>query len=241
MSRMRRVVALTGVALLSSSLWAGSTTAALIKPEAGRAYPDIAADINGTVSYTYNGSTETGLFQVTNTPYLMAGGPTSALEFAVNPDASGLRQQMLSLNLDKTGALIAGPTNTYALYGSIVSGGETYTGLLLSGTPTAFGFQDLDSVGINAVDVFDVNVQITGGAMADFFGSEAYIRITPELESTFHGSFVENFSAQKATSNTRTYSEHQPFPVPEPTTLVVLALGGLGMIHLHRRRQRTSR
>ena len=37
------------------------------------------------------------------------------------------------------GVLTAGPSNTYALYGTIIAGGETYTGLLLSGTPKSFG------------------------------------------------------------------------------------------------------
>jgi hypothetical protein len=236
---MRRLVALSGLVLLGSTLWASPAAASsyLIKPDAGRAYPDIAADINGTVNYTYNAATSTGNFHVTNTPYLIAGGPTSAEEWAITPTESGLRQQAINLNLDSTGKLIDGPSNTYTMYGTITTDEGTFTGLLLSGTPTAFGYQDLDTVGVKGTDLFDLTVAITGGALAKYFGTEAYIRLMPELKSTFTGSFSENFSAEKATSNTRSYVSPQPFPVPEPGTILVLALGGLGVIGRHRLRR----
>ncbi len=83
-------------------------------------------------------------------------------------------------------------------------------------------------------------MDVTGGALAQFFGNEVYVRITPELESTFHGSFEENFSATKATSNTRSYNSPQPFPVPEPATLLVLLAGGIGGLIRHRRRRVTA-
>jgi hypothetical protein len=236
MHRMRRLVALAGLALVSSPLLASTASAALIRPAAGRAYPDIAADINGVVNYTYNSSTGTGQFHVTNTPYLIAGGPTSAQEFGVSPNGDGIRQQVLNVMTDSAGNLVSSSTNSYALYGTIVADGETYSGLLLSGTPKAFGFQDLDSVGIVGSDVFDVEMDVTGGELAKFFGATAYMRITPELQSTFVGKFDQNFSAAKATSNTRSYNSPQPFPVPEPAAVLVLLAGGLGWVHRHRRR-----
>ena len=237
MDRMRRLVAL---ALVCSPALAGTASAALIKPDAGRAYPDIAADINGVVNYSYNDSTGTGNFHVTNTPYLIAGGATSATEFGVTPNADGIRQQIINLNTDNTGKLLDGPSNTYALYGTIVADGETFSGLLLSGTPTSFGSQDLDGAGIAGSDVFDLNVNLTGGALLPYFGNEAYIRLTPELDSTFRGRFDENFSAAKATSNTRSYNAPQPFPVPEPTTILVVLVGGIGLVHRHRRTRRAG-
>ncbi len=238
MFRNRRLAVLASLALLGSAvLGGGSASAALIKPNAGRAYPDIAADINGKVNYTYNSSTETGVFHVINTPYLIAGGASSSAEFPVTTNEDGVRQQVINIALDKNGNLVTSEVNSYALYGTIQTDGKTYTGLLLQGTPTSFGFQDLDGVGIQGSDVFDLNLDVTGGSLASYFGSEAYIRVTPELLSTFRGRFDEDFSAVKATSNTRSYVAPQPFPVPEPTAWLIFAAGGLGGIYRRYRRK----
>lgn len=236
MHRMRRLVVIAGLTLTALPLGVDSASAALIKPAAGRAYPDIAADINGVVQYTYSNATQTGNFHVNNTPYLIAGGPTSAEEFGIMPNPNGVRQQVINLTLDKDGNLLSDMPNSYALYGTIEADGETWSGLLLSGTPKSFGFQDLDSIGVTGADIFDLEMDVTGGALADYFGTEAYVRITPELESTFTGRFDESFTASKATSNTRSYNAPQPFPVPEPTTLVLLLVGGVGGAMHHRRR-----
>lgn len=239
MFRKRRLAVLAGLALLGSAvLGNGSASAALIKPNAGRAYPDIAADINGKVDYTYNSSTETGVFHVTNTPYLIAGGATSSAEYGVTTNADGVRQQVINITLDKNGNIVASDANSYVLHGTIEADGQTFTGVLLEGTPTAFGFQDLDGVGIQGSDVFDLSLDVTGGALAQYFGTEAYIRVTPELLSTFRGRFDEDFSAVKATSNTRSYNAPQPFPIPEPTTLLIFAAGGLGGLYRHHRRRK---
>jgi hypothetical protein len=248
MHRMRRLVALAGLALLGSSLLAGSASAALIKPDAQRTYPDVSADINGVVNYTYNSSTGTGNFHLTNTPYLIATGNTSAQEFAILPNSSdGIRQQVLNIATDGNGNILAGnPTNSYALYGTATITGttadgqtynQTFSGLLLSGTPTSFGSQDLKPLGIQDSSLFDVGIKVTGGALAQAFGDTAYMRITPELGSTFRGKFDENFSAQKATSNTRTdNANNQPFPIPEPSTILLVLAGGFGLFYRQRHR-----
>ena len=41
--------------------------------------------------------------------------------------------------LDRNGHLVDDPENSYALYGTVVLGGQTFSGLLLEGKPTAFG------------------------------------------------------------------------------------------------------
>jgi PEP-CTERM motif len=242
MHRMRRFLVLVGLAVSSITFASQSASAALLKPNADRSFPDISADINGKVNYTYDSSAGNGLFNVTNTPYLIAGGPTSNLEFNVQPDANGIRQQILNVALDSSGNILANdPRNSYQLFGSVTANGQTFTGLLLQGKATAFGSQDLGSLGIQGTSIFDVNLNITGGALAAYFGADAYMRITPELQSTFTGLFNTDFSAVKATSNTRAYHSPSPFPVPEPATLIVLLAGSAGMVVRHRRRLQVPR
>lgn len=239
MHRMHRITVILGIVAFAFSLATSRASASLLKPEAGRAFPDIAANINGSVTYTYDAATETGLFEMRNTPYLMAAGSTQNLEYLVQPVlGEGVRFQELRLTLDKNGKLVANSGNFYELHGTVVADGQTYTGLLLKGTPSAFGSQDLGSVGIQGSDVFDVELDITGGALASFFGPESYMRITPELQSTFKGRFTENFSGVKTTTNTRSYSAPHPFPIPEPTTLALLVLGGGGLVVRARHWQR---
>lgn len=237
MHRMRRFVILAGAVFVGHALAITSASAALLKPDAKRTYPDVAADINGVISYTYSSATNSGNFHLTNTPYLIASGPTSAEEFAITAD-SGIRRQTLNVTLDTTGNVVGGPTNVYELYGAVNVNGQIFSGTLLTGTPTKFGSQDLSAVGVEDSDLFDLEIQVTGGALADYFGETAYMRITPELASTFKGRFDEDFGASKATSNTRRNGPAQPFPIPEPATVLIVLAGGFGLVHRHRARAR---
>jgi hypothetical protein len=247
MHRIRLSIALTGLVWASTTLLTSQATAGLIRPGAGRSFPDILANnISGGVRYTFDSSTQTGTFTLTNTPYLIAGGPEASKEYTVDPNADGVRRQVLTVALDANGNIKADdPANNYELWGSVTAGGQTFNGLLLKGTPTLFGSQDLDPVGIPNSDVFDAVLKITDGALKPYFAPsdiysnvEPYIRITPELESTFVGAFDRDFSGVKATSNTRTYFLLSSIPVPEPTTALVLLAGGVGLIHRHRRTQK---
>lgn len=230
MHRMRHFFTVTGFVLTTLSLATPRASASLLRPDAARAFPDIAADINGKVDYTYDADTQTGVFHVKNTPYLIAGNPDTQGDLITANSDTGVRSQEISIVLDKNGQFIADPSNKYELYGTIETNGQTFSGLLLKGIPTAFGSQDLGSVGVQGSDVFDVNLDITGGALAKYYGKDAYMRIAPELLSTFRGKFDENFSAVKATSNTRAYNSPLPFPIPEPTALAVLAVGAIGLL-----------
>lgn len=234
MHRMRHFLIVTGFVLTTIGFATPRTFASLLRPNAGRAFPDIAADINGKVDYTYNPDTQTGVFHVKNTPYLIAGNPNTPGELITANSDTGVRSQEIRIVLDKNGQIIADPSNQYELYGTIQTDDQTFSGLLLKGIPTAFGSQDLGASGVQGSDVFDVNLDITGGALAKFYGEDAYMRIAPELLSTFEGRFDENFSAVKATSNTRAYNSPLPFPVPEPTALAVLAVGAVGLLFRRR-------
>ncbi len=242
MHRMRHYFALAGFVLFVQGLVAPAVEASLLKPDAGQSYPDISADVNGSLSYTYDPTSQTGVFQLQNSPFVIAGGPGTpgnSQEYNISPDPStGIRSQSLTLTLDKNGQIVTNtPNSMYQLYGSVTAGnGQTYSGLLLSGTPTGFGSLDL---GPNVQsDMFDVTLKITGGALAQFYGPDAYMRITPEINSTFNGSFTQNFSGVKAMSNTRAYNSPVPFPIPEPTVLAIVLVGAGGLAYRHRGRLR---
>jgi hypothetical protein len=215
-----------------------------------RAYPDIAADINGVQTYTYNPVTQTGMFQVTNTPYLLALDPSKAGELEIAPNGDGTRRQVVSLMLDRNGRLVDNPENSYALYGTVVLGGQTFSGLLLEGKPTAFGAkvvasaaqadaaQDQDAVAEAEVgpakDVFDLNMKITGGALAGRFGSDLYMRVVAAAD-TFDGQFTRDFWSRAARSNTRTYRVSKNVPEPSTLLIVLACVAGLGLWQRRRR------
>ena len=57
----------------------------LIRSSPSRSFPDIAGDIVGTQTYTYDPVTQTGIFHVVNAPHLISLGPTRERHV---PDAS---------------------------------------------------------------------------------------------------------------------------------------------------------
>lgn len=230
MHRMRTSLTYSLIALFVAMF--GTAQAALIQPNATRQYPDIAADVNGVVNYSY--SNGQGNFTMRNTPFLLATGANPAQEYTILPTVDGTRQQNLSVAVDGSGNIVNASGNSYSLYGSTTVDGQTFSGLLLQGTPTAFGSQYNGQF-----NQYDVAIKVTGGALADAFGSNAYMLIRPELQDSFTGSFTSNFSAQKATSNTRG-NYNPPAPVPEPATWMILIGGGAGLAMFNRRRMRLA-
>ena len=68
--------------------------------------------------------------------------------------------------------------------------------------------------------MFDLNMKITEGKLKEAFGSEAYLRITPQAGSTFDGRFTIDFSSDKPLTNLRPSRSGLPAAVPEPSDLV---------------------
>jgi len=237
MHRMCHPIARAVLASVLAAALASRARAELIRPSADRVYPDIAADINGVQDYDYDPDTRTGLFQVTNTPFLLTMGSSISDEVNVQPNSDGVRRQTVQLKLDQNGNLIDDPDNSYRLYGTVVVGGEKFDGLLLEGKPRSFGAKVGGAAGIDEVSVYDLDMKITGGVLAERFGPDAYMRISPEVANTFDGSFRKSFAGVKAQSNTRAY--HAPAStVPEPTPLVILLACGAGFFYRRRRKVR---
>ena len=238
MHRMRRLIVPVGLLSIFVLSSADQAKAALLRPIDQREFPDITAFANGSQSYTYDSASGTGLFQLSNLPFLLTTGKTGTGgfdEYDVTKADNGVRIQTVTAVLDSQGRLVESDKNSFQLYGKVVVGDQTYTGLLLQGTPTAFGSEDLGKA-ISGEDVFDLQLKITGGVLASNYGPDAYIRVTSEANSTFQGVFTTDFSSEKVLTNTHRTTSPIPSPVPEPTTLVVLLACGAGLVHRGRRR-----
>jgi hypothetical protein len=235
MDRTRRLALGLGLALAALAS-APPSRAALLHPTDTSQFPDLSAGfVSGTLQY----AADTGQLAIQNTPYVLATGTSAAAQFPVVADAAGQQSQTLDVTLNPDGTVKQSASNTYDLYGQVTLDGKTYSGLLLSGTPTAMGSLNLAAAPTNVAGsaMFDFDVSVTGGLLASAFGSEAYIRLTAERWSTFNGSFTQDFSAGKVASNIRGYFLTPPVPIPEPSTLVVLmTCGGAGLLIRLRRR-----
>jgi hypothetical protein len=210
----------------------------LIRSSPGRSFPDIAGDIAGTQTYTYDPVTQTGTFQLVNSPHLIALGPLLKDMVHMRPNQDGTLSQSLRMKLDREGRLVDSPSNTFQIWGTVVIGDQTYQGLLLQGKPTAFGaeVQDGRTSRTEKPEVFDLNMDITGGELADAFGREAYLRITPQANSNFNGQFTADFSSEKPLTNLRASRKDLPATVPEPTVLVTLLTCGAALLAVRLRR-----
>ena len=236
MSRMRRTFATMIVPLALAALPGGRAWADPIRRAPARDYPEVVADLEGDLSYRFDPARKAGALHASVTPYLMAGGATVAEELAVSPTADGLRTQTLDVTLDGEGRLLDRPSNSFEMVGTVVAGGRSYTGLLLKGVPTAFGAMAADPLRMRPASGFDLDVRITGGQLAGKFGPGATLRILPDGESTFDGTFRRDFQASRPSSRLRASKAAYFHPAPEPTTLAVLLAGGLGALGLGRLR-----
>ncbi|RUL88822.1 PEP-CTERM sorting domain-containing protein [Tautonia sociabilis] len=238
MHRMRHYVAVIGLIAGATALSGSPARANLIRNDPKLAFPDVlAAAINGRIEYDYDEASQRGVLTVTNTPWEIAGSETSSFPID-NPDGAN-KSQFLRVVLDSSGNVIDDPLNFYELKGKIEANGQTFEGILLTGTPTNFGWLDLGGTSMPqlGLDTFDAEIAITGGELAKFYGDSAYMEFTPLIESTFEGSFANDFTGLKPVSNIRSYNSPEPFPIPEPTTLVVLLGGGAALLYRRHRRR----
>jgi hypothetical protein len=233
MERMHRHVFALGLSLAAIALMATDSRAALLHPNDTSQFPDASGGfVSGTLAY----NASTGMFSMQNTPYALALGTSAASQFDISATPGGLRSETLSVKLNPDGSVNQAGSNTFNLFGQVTINGTTYSGLLLSGTPTAMGSLNLANPPTNVAgsSMFDFDINVKGGLLQNVFGSEAYLRMTAERWSTFNGSFTQDFSAGKIESNIRGFFLAQPAPVPEPTTLVVLVAGGVGIFFRRR-------
>jgi len=211
----------------------------LIRSNPARSFPGIAGDIVGVQTYRYDPDTQTGTFEVVNAPHLVTLGPSAKDMFRMLPELDGTLTQSLQMKLDRNGRLVESPLNKFEIRGVVVIGGKTYDGVLLRGTPTAFGAGVKRDPEERKSEVFDLDMTITGGELAEAFGNEAYLRIVPQSNSTFNGEFTADFSSEKPMTNLRAKRRTVPATVPEPTVLLTLLTCGAGLLFCRLRRRFT--
>jgi len=209
----------------------------LIRSNPARSFPGIAGDIVGVQTYRYDPDTQTGTFELVNAPHLVTLGPAAKDMFRMLPELDGTLTQSLQMKLDRNGRLVQSPLNKFEIRGKVVIGDRTYQGLLLEGTPTAFGAGVRREAEEMKSEVFDLDMTITGGKLADAFGAEAYLRIVPQSNSTFNGRFTADFSSEKPMTNLRAKRKSFPATVPEPTVLLTLLTCGAGLLICRLRRR----
>ena len=225
-----RAIVIAGVFLLTCSGGPRPARADLIRSSPAKGYPEIAGDVSGSQTYSYDPATRTGTFELVNSPHALELGPQKTSVIPLQPNPDGTLEQSLRVVLDEKGKLVEGPNNSFQLRGTVVIGDQTYDGVLLEGRPISFGARaQLSTSRKSAMDAFDLNMKITGGKLADQFGSDVYLRIIPQADSTFRGEFTSDFSSGKPLTDLRSNGEgiRRPPPVPEPTTLLVFLAGGL--------------
>ena len=235
MHRMRRFLALSGLMVLTFAFGASTARADLLHSSTTpQTYPDIIANLGAGVSYSYDPSVSQGLFHLKNTAYVLVTGTGSADELNINPTSDGSRYQLLNVALDKNGNFVDNPGNLYQLFGTVTaSNGHVFSGLLLQGKPIDFA-----SSHAQGVTQFQTDLKLDGsGALASFFGPNSYIQMIAETGNGFTGSWQSDFTISKVSTNTHGPNAiPQPFPVPEPTAMVVLIVAGMGIVFRHRRR-----
>lgn len=237
MQRMRGLSARLGLLVFTTVISRGWSPACgdLIRSSPARSFPDIAGDIAGAQTYTYDPSTQTGTFEFVNAPHLISLGPTVQDMFRMLPDQDGTLSQSLQMKLDRNGRLVDSPENRFQIRGSVLIGDRVYHGLLLEGRPTDFG-AEVPGAKTKTPEVFDLNIKITNGELAKKFGPEAYLRIVPQTGSTFQGQFTADFASARPLTNLRANRRKLPAPVPEPTAIVTLLTFGAGAVAYRARR-----
>ena len=148
-------------------------------------YPLIDYDSGGTVAY----NAAADLFLLDATPTLYTESSMSDQGF-FNTFTSDIK---ISIQVDGTGTLIGGILGPDLIITGEVDtdgvGGGDFSGVLLTGEITDFGFQNSGST----TDLYDFRFTITGGALAIKYAGEDFGVVTISENSNFTGVFTSNF------------------------------------------------
>ena len=183
------------------------------------ALPDIYSNSTGT--YNYNSSTD--LFTCTAQASTITFDGTTLI-----PITNG--SYSIQFHVDSSGNF-SGGVSDLTISGSFTYNGINYSGVLLTGEVTNFGWQNIPGT---KYALFDLTFDSTGGALQGFYagsGNKGVDIFSSEI-SNFTGDWNTNHSGKKV--------KHDTAPVPEPTTIFLFGLGIVGIAVFGRKRFRRT-
>ncbi len=199
----------------------GNAQAALLGLDLG--LPDI---LSTRVTYAYDATTN--LFTSSATPNEITFDDSTFIDITdITGDPYSIRSYSVSFKVDELGNF-AGPKDDLVITGNFTYNNISYSGELVRGEVTNFGWENS-----SYYDRFDFTFDFTGGELSSFYA--AYNNkggdVMFSLESDkFTGDFTKSFSGTATTHNTA--------PVPEPTSLLLLGSGLLGLAAVGRKKRR---
>jgi hypothetical protein len=213
MNLKTKLLLITLVSLLSIFLMPVGSKATLIG--VNLTLPDIYSNSTGT----YNYDSATDLFTCTATALTITFDGTTSIPITIG-------SYSLQFHVDNSGNFSGGVTGyDLEIWGFFTYNGRIYSGLLLAGEVTNFGWQDVPG----PYALFDFTFHVTGGELASYFGG---------VGGDFFSSEKSNFTGDWDVSHNGTKVKHDTAPVPEPTTILLFGLGIAGIAIFGRKKLR---
>ncbi len=183
LSRLTRFLPLA--LCLAASIPAPDANASLIGVDIG--FPRISFKSPLPMSFSYDAGADLLMVEALPTAALFSLGGLPEL-------FSGMVGLTIQAQVDSTGQLIGGVFgNDFTLFGTVSRMGTVYSGTLLTGEVTAFGFQES-----GATDQFDFQFTGTGGSLLPVFLQTEFAADITTTASTltldFGGDFTKDFS-----------------------------------------------
>ena len=202
------------ILLIFILLMPAAAGATLIGLELG--LPDITSNSTGTYNYYSGVDLFTSSAQALNITF---DGTTSI------PITSG--SYSVQFHVDNSGNFVSGVSGyDLTISGTFTYNNVVYSGVLIAGEVTNFGWQDIPG----PYALFDFTFDFKEGALADLYGASGN-----KGGDIFYAE-KSNFAGNWDVSHSGTKVKHDTAPVPEPATVFLLGLGFLGIMIFTKRK-----